>query len=47
MTNDELCYLIHQELERLIVLAEGKMLKEEVRILDKCQMDLLKLNNQY
>lgn len=47
MTNDEVCYLIHQELERLILLAEKQRLKEEVKILDRCQMDLLKLNNQY
>lgn len=47
MTNDEVCYLIHQELEKLILLAEKQRLKEEVKILDRCQMDLLKLNNQY
>jgi hypothetical protein len=47
LSNDDLLELIHTRLESLIRLAEANKMKQETWILDKCQMDLLKLHGQY
>lgn len=46
-SNDDLFELMHTRLEGLIRLAEANKLKQETKILDKCQMDLIKLHGQY
>lgn len=47
LSNKDLFELIHNKLEGLIVLAEAHGLKQEVYLLDQCQMDLLKLHGEY
>ena len=47
LSNKDLLELIHNRLEGLIVLAEAHGLKQEVYLLDQCQMDLLKLHGEY
>lgn len=46
-SNDDLLELMHTRLESLTRLAEANKMKQEAWILDKCQMDLLKLHGQY
>ena len=46
-SNDDLLELMHTRLESLILLAEANKMKQEAWILDRCQMDLLKLHGQY
>ena len=46
-SNDDLLFLMHTRLDGLIRLAEANKMKQEASILDKCQMDLIKLHEQY
>jgi hypothetical protein len=46
-SNDDLLELMHTRLDGLIRLAEANKMKQEAWILDKCQMDLIKLHEQY
>ena len=46
-SNDDLLELMHTRLESLILLADANKMKQEAWILDRCQMDLLKLHKQY
>lgn len=47
LSDKDLLELIHTRLDGLMLLTETNGLKQETWILDKCQMDLLKLHGQY